>query len=424
MVDRVIIYPGQIPLDTDLLNAQRMNMIAHGFLAQAAFGTGPIVSGFALTQTTVASMTVNVGPGAIIYQSTVDGTAFGSLAPDTTDALMKIGINLTATQLTLTAPGTAGQSQNYLIQAALSETDTGSTVLPYYNASNPSLPYSGPANAGTSQNTQRVQRANINLKAGTPATTGTQTTPATDSGFVALYVLTIANGQSTITTANIASGNPNGNALVPTAPFVQQTLGSITRIPTQQVISATGAYSFTIPAGVYRVKVTAIGGGGSGAGASAGQSGGGGGAGGTGIKWLAVTPGLQITGSVGAGANGGTTGTSGSTGGNTTVIYNGTTYTASGGLGGLFNAAPAGAIGGLPTGFDINDQGGTGGDGQNGGNGWGGFGGASSAGGGGRGSAGGGSPANGVAAGSGGAGSYSSASTGGNGANGRVIIEY
>ena len=42
-MDRKLIYPGSIPLDTDLLAVNRDTMIAIGYLAQALLGTSPVV---------------------------------------------------------------------------------------------------------------------------------------------------------------------------------------------------------------------------------------------------------------------------------------------------------------------------------------------------------------------------------------------
>lgn len=217
-MDRQIVYPGAIPLDSDILNVQRNTMEAIGFLAQAALGTATLLDGLALSPASPATMVVTVGPGSILAQSTVDTTAFGSLPADSTDPLMKMGVNIAATAFTLTAPTTAGQSINYLIEATLAETDTNATVLPDDNPSNPATPYSGPANAGTAQNTQRLQRVSLQLKAGTATTTGTQATPAVDSGWVGLYVVTVNYGQTQITATNLG---PNGTQVVyPGAPFI------------------------------------------------------------------------------------------------------------------------------------------------------------------------------------------------------------
>ncbi len=207
MTDRQIVYPGALPADTDILGLQRDMMVAIGYLAQAALGTGTVVWGLAGTQTTVPGMTINLGPGAIAGLSTVDATAFGSLASDA-NPLVKIGINEATTQFTLTAPTTSGQSINYLIEATLAETDATPVVLPYYNASNPSSPYLGPSNSGVAQNTQRLQRCSLQLKAGVAATTGTQAMPAVDSGWVGLYGITVNYGQTAVTTSQITAYSP------------------------------------------------------------------------------------------------------------------------------------------------------------------------------------------------------------------------
>ncbi len=150
-MDRQIVYPGSIPLDTDILSIQLNTMVALGYLARATLGAAPLVDGLACTPTAPASLTVSIGPGSITVPSVIDSTAFGSLPADTVDPLIKMGIVTTPTTFTLSAPGTSGQSINYLIQASLLETDATPVVLPYYNAANPAQPYSGPANAGTAQ---------------------------------------------------------------------------------------------------------------------------------------------------------------------------------------------------------------------------------------------------------------------------------
>jgi hypothetical protein len=258
-MDRQIVYPGAIPLDTDILNLERNVMIAEGFIAQGAFGTGTQAWGLGCTPTSPASMSVLVGPGALVSSQVVDQNPFGSLAADTTDALMKVGINLTSTTLTLTAPSSSGQSINYLIEASFLEQDTTPVVLPYYNASNPAQPYTGPSNSGAAQNTQRIQRAQIQLKAGTPANTGTQTTPAVDSGWVGLYVVTVAYGQTTVTAGNIS--------IYPAAPFVGGGALAKGRLINIQTFTTNGTY-WSAP-GASSVIIEAAGGGGSGGGTAA-----------------------------------------------------------------------------------------------------------------------------------------------------------
>ena len=203
-MNRIIVYPGAIPLDTDLLSTNRDTMVALGALAQAVLGSATAVSGLAVGPNAPAAMNVVVGPGAITAMATVDATAYGSLAADTSDPLVKMGMNLAATTLAIAAPTTSGYAQNYLIEAAFLEQDAAPVVLPYYNAANPSAPYLGPGNGGTAQNTLRAQTVQLQAKAGVPATAGTQATPAVDAGWVPLAVVTVSYGQGSITAANIA----------------------------------------------------------------------------------------------------------------------------------------------------------------------------------------------------------------------------
>ena len=209
-MDRVQVFPGAIPLETDLLNTNKNTMVGLAKLAAAMLGTSTQVNGLSVIATGPASLQVNVTPGEIYQLVNLDGTAYSSLAADTTHQIVKQGILLDQVALNCPAPATAGFSVNYLIEATYSDVDALPVVLPYYNASNPAVAYSGPANAGTTNNTVRQGKVTLTAKAGTAATTGTQTTPAADAGYVGLYVVTVANGQTQITAPNIvqAAGAP------------------------------------------------------------------------------------------------------------------------------------------------------------------------------------------------------------------------
>lgn len=215
-MDRVLIYPSAIPQDLDLLNTNKNTMVSLGMLMQAIFGTSTYVDGLNCTPTAPASLSVNVEGGSIYSLEEIDATAYGSIAADTTDQIVKQGIIIGSTNFATPAPGTVGQSVVYLVQAAFQETDGGSTVLPYYNSSDPSSPYSGPANSGQPQNTVRQDICHLSLKTGVAATTGTQVTPAPDAGYVGLWAITVANGQSTVTSGNIVQ--------LSTAPFISPKL--------------------------------------------------------------------------------------------------------------------------------------------------------------------------------------------------------
>lgn len=209
-MDRQIIYPGAIPLETDLLNTTKNAMIGLSKLAAAVLGTSTMLNGLACTPNSPAALNVLVAPGEIYSLQNIDGTAYSSLAADTTHNILKQGISLDTVTLSTPAPATGGYSINYLVQVAYQDTDTNAVVLPYYNASNPAQAYSGPNNAGTAQNTVRKGVCTVAVKAGVAATTGTQTTPSADAGYTGIFVVTVANGQTTITSGNIAavSGAP------------------------------------------------------------------------------------------------------------------------------------------------------------------------------------------------------------------------
>jgi hypothetical protein len=357
---------------------------------------------------------VQVGPGCITQLTSVDQNAYGSLPADATDPLMKMGINISTAALTLTAPTASGQSINYLIEAAFQEADIDPVVMPYYNAANPASPYLGPNNSGTAQNTARVQRVQLAVKAGAAATTGTQATPAVDTGWVGLAVVTVGYGQTQITAGNIFTLWSTN-----TIPFKLPTLRP--GFSTLQVFTASG--SFVVPSGVTQVKATVIGGGGSG-GTHATQPAGGGGAGGWAVKVVAgLYPGTVVPVTVGAGGAAPSSPDTGGTGGSSSFGGYVSATGGSGGDGGTMAVTQAGGPGGTGAGGDANGAGGWGGDAIS----VAGHGGDGAGPGAGRGTTG---PLQGIAApgwGGGGGGGGSNGTTGaqgGNGGGGLVIVEY
>jgi hypothetical protein len=371
---RQTVYPGAVPLETDILNTNKNIMIAIGHLIQDMLGTSTLFSGLGCVPTSPAGMTVNVNPGrAYSYQATDTG-AYSSLAADA-HQIVKQGILLDAVNLSCPAPTTAGFSQNYLVQAAFQEIDAGSVVLPYYNATNPAQAYSGPNNTGASNTTYRDNTVQVQVKAGSAATTGSQVTPTPDAGFNGLWVVTVPFGATTITSGMIAQ--------YAGAPFLSASLlaqiqapipGRLLRTSVYTVVggvqmlsvnggtaTATGASAFTplLTSTVMRLKVQGAGGGG-GAVVATGSStlcaagGGGAGAYGEGLypaASLAITVGVKGSGS----AIGGTTGLAGGSSSAGALI------SAPGGFGSLSSttaASSAGANGGTaqstaPTGANV-----------------------------------------------------------------------
>jgi len=224
-MDRQIVYPGQIPLETDLLNSNRYALIGLAKLAAAVLGTNTLLNGLGCAPMNPAALQVQLGAGEIYALANLDGTAYSSLAADTAHSLLKQGLLLDAVTLDCPAPATAGDSVDYLVQIGYFDQDSGATALPYYNAANPAQAYSGPNNSGTAQHTVRQGICQVAVKAGIAATSGSQVAPAPDPGYVGAYVVTVANGQSAITAADIQTD--------PAAPFITETL-------TQKISQATG----------------------------------------------------------------------------------------------------------------------------------------------------------------------------------------
>jgi hypothetical protein len=299
-MDRNIVYPGSIPLDTDLLSLNRNTMLALGYLARAAFGTSPIVDGLSCVATAPPSMQLTIGPGCISVPSVMDSFAYGSLPADTVTPLIKMGITTSQSTFTLTAPAVSGQSNAYLIQATFQEVDTNPVVLPFYNAANPAQPYSGPSNSGSPQNTVRSQQVALQLKLATSSNGALPMPPPVDTGWVGLYSIIVGYGKTSITNADILC--------MPTAPFIYWKMPALRPGfgTGSQVFTSSG--TFSIPAGVSQVEVE-VWGGGSGSFASvAGQASGGGSGGGYARKRItSLIPGQSIVVTVGGGGAAGRT---------------------------------------------------------------------------------------------------------------------
>ncbi len=352
-MDRIIVYPGSIPQDTDLLNTNRNVMLAlHGLIA-ATLGTTTAVDGLQVAPTSPASMNITVSPGTLTQYGPVDSIGYGSVAADTLDQIVKQAVQLQPVTMSLTAPLTAGTTIGYLLEAAFSEADTDATVLPYYNAANPTQPYLGPGNNGSAQNTLRQQSVVLQLKAGAPATTGTEVTPPVDPGWVALAAIAVSYGATAIDSSLIFPAW--------TTRFVNFKLPDL-RPGFASAVAFTSSGSFTVPVGVTRLKVRVVGGGGAG-GTHATQPGGGGGAGGEATEWLSgVVPGTIIPVTVGAGGQPSSGAGNGGTGGASSFGSYVSATGGTGGGGGSGSGTPTGGQGGSGSGGTVNLAGSWGGD--------------------------------------------------------------
>lgn len=355
-MDRTLVYPGSIPLDTDILLINRNIMVALGYLARATLGDSPVVDGLGCTPTSPTALSVTIAPGSITQLSVIDPLTYGSMAAVPSMPLVKMGINTSPTIFPLAAPTSTGHSTNYLIQASFQEADSTPVVLPYFNAANPEVAYSGPDNSGQPQHTVRSQRVQLQLKAGVPAITGTQVTPPVDNGWVGLFVVTVAYGDTNISTGSIV---PHASA-----PFLGWKLPQLHPGFGAGSCSFASSGTFVVPAGVSQVEVEVWGGGAGTFASSAGAPSGGGAGGGYAKKRVTgLIPGQTISVTVANGGNAGTIGGNNPTNGGTTSF--GPYVSATGGSLNYLATSSAPQHGGTPAGTgmggDINLTGSAGG---------------------------------------------------------------
>ena len=197
-MDRTIVYYGEVAQNQDILQSEMNAYNAFGHLISSILGQTTQVNGFACTATSpTPSLAVTIGVGELYILEPTDTTQYGDappngFAPDSTP-LMKQGILSQSTNLSVTAPVTSGQSINYLVQVAFSEVDGDEASRQFYSA---------PVYRTVFQ--LRQDKVILSAKAGSPATTGTQSTPSPDAGYTGLWVVTVAYGQTTVTSSNIS----------------------------------------------------------------------------------------------------------------------------------------------------------------------------------------------------------------------------
>lgn len=202
-MDRQIVYPGAIPLETDLLNTNRFAMIALAKLAMALLGSDTCLYGLHCTPDSTPSLRIQVGPGQIYSLENIDNAPYSSLAADTSQKILKQGLICESTTFELTAPSASGHSINYLVQVTYEEVDSDEILLPYYNAVNPAVAFNGPANSGKAQPGKRSGVCRLVLKSGRASPTGSQVTPLPDTGYVAAWGITVTAGMKAISDTSI-----------------------------------------------------------------------------------------------------------------------------------------------------------------------------------------------------------------------------
>ncbi|WP_249208593.1 hypothetical protein [Acetobacter okinawensis] len=202
-MDRLIQYPAQIPLVEDMLNAQRNAMVGIGHLAGAAFGANTVAaSGFACAPGEGLALTL--APGALLAPGVVDASAYGTLAA-VSSALVRQFISRDPVTLAVSAAGAT-----YIVSVAPQTVDTDDTVLPFYNAADPSVTYAGEGNSGLAAPTVRRDEAALSIGATVP------------EGSYPLWQIVVPAGATAITADMIAvaSGAPFYPSLAAVAPRI------------------------------------------------------------------------------------------------------------------------------------------------------------------------------------------------------------
>jgi len=210
-MDRQIVYPGAVPLETDLLNTNKFAMIGLAKLASALLGSDTCLAGLNCTPASPVSLQIHVSAGEIYCLQYIDEAAYSTLPADHSGTILKQGLTSGVT-LELHPPEQTGTSIDYLIQVAYVEADTGGIVLPFYNAADPTKAFNGQGNAGEALPCVRQGICSLSLKAGASAVSGKQTTPEADPGCVSAWIITITDGTKGITADNIRRS--------PDAPFL------------------------------------------------------------------------------------------------------------------------------------------------------------------------------------------------------------
>ncbi|MGS0649175.1 hypothetical protein ACU81Q_16325 [Komagataeibacter melomenusus] len=222
-MDRQIVYPAQIPLDSDLLNAQRNAFVGLGHLAGMAYGDNTVAAGgFACTPGT--GLAVTIAPGSLLAAGVVDISAYGTLAANGSVLVRQY---VSRDPVTLTVPG-AGAT--YTVYATPTTVDADATVLPFYNAADPSVTYAGADNSGKAAPTVRQDLAQLGIAATVP------------DGAYPLWTITVPAAATAITSDMIAQAE--GAPFYETIPELQADLAGRLKLNDTQSQTVTGPVTF------------------------------------------------------------------------------------------------------------------------------------------------------------------------------------
>lgn len=239
-MSRVIYYSNSILTAEQLSQSEVYTMLDLGFVFQAAMGSAnTAVTGLACTPTSTPSLSVQIDYGALFKQNSIDVIDFGPLSPNS-NAIVKIAIHNGPTTLTeFDRTLSIGESIDYLIEANFLEKDDTPEIVQYYNKNDPTSPFYGVNDSGASQYTIRRTTVSLNVIKGQSDTTGSQVTPSPTSGWLPLWVITIAYGQNYIDSASIKKADGSNFAEDRLVPYAKLNSPSFIGNPQAPTISST-----------------------------------------------------------------------------------------------------------------------------------------------------------------------------------------
>lgn len=300
---RPLVYPNEVPFDTDLLRESQYRMVDVAMLAQAIIGLpstiGGSFSGYAsgiCTQNASPNMTVEIGTCSLYYIQEMEPIAYGNLGPLTTPLLYKQALNLIAFNSSTLSGGTfvapsSGNWVYYLIQGQFNTSQINNVSRPYYNANDPTNP-----NFNSNFDTE-IDSITFSVVAGTPSSKSgpLPALPTVSAGNVGMFLVLVSDNTTSIINSLIS--NYPVSLLAETLPekiskatadtfYVPQSTLPFTAIHTQK-FSTHGSGTYTPTAGMQFVLVRAQAAAGSGGGsASAGAGNNATGSGGSGGEYI------------------------------------------------------------------------------------------------------------------------------------------
>lgn len=235
-MDRTIFWDENQSRTFDYVEDDVDKLISQANLSQDLLGgQTTVIGGLAASASGPTSLVIHLAAGRIYQVADIDATAIGGI-PQNTSTVLQQGFSIAQTVTLSTTGITSGNSRYSLIQAQFSQVDSirandpNGGLLFFYNSTNPADPFEGPGNDGLTTPTVRQGLIVIQVINGAQASTGSEVPPNPTSGWVPLYMVDLAFGQTTISGGQILTAGPSVGLNVPSnypyAPFLAGLLNS------------------------------------------------------------------------------------------------------------------------------------------------------------------------------------------------------